>query len=374
MEEDDYMLFVQLLVVGSVIVALITYLLRSMVCRAKNDVGTKAILITGCDTGIGHELARHLDFLGFHVFAGCLDTSSEGAQRLRVECSPFLRLVNMDVTKEDHVRHAMDYVAENLPAGEQGLYALINNAGVCVCGEFDWQTWGHIQKQIDVNFVGTLRVTKFCLPLLKAGEGRIINVSSVAGLYGYPGLSVYCATKHAVEGASSVLREELGKYHIPVVTVQPGDFSKATHLLDSHHKNMNEMWSEMNEFQREEYKDYFVTYHSGVAKTGVTAGGHKRSKMSKPLSVLPESVIRGFEKAIMVKVPEERYMLLPNFFTQVKMTVLNFLPDRWSQKMIARNYRKTLPPVSANASLLGSMRSNSSTMSTISSSVNSYKY
>ena len=47
MDEDDYMLFVQLLVVGSVIVALITYLLRSMICRAKNDVGTKAILITG---------------------------------------------------------------------------------------------------------------------------------------------------------------------------------------------------------------------------------------------------------------------------------------------------------------------------------------
>ena len=52
-----------------------------------------------------------------------------------------------------------------------GLYALINNAGVCVCGEFDWQTWRQIQKQIDVNLVGTLRVTKFCLPLLKAGEG-----------------------------------------------------------------------------------------------------------------------------------------------------------------------------------------------------------
>ena len=47
---------------------------------------------------------------------------------------------------------------------------------------------------------------------------------------------------------------------------------------------MNEMWSEMNEFQREEYKDYFVTYHSGVAKTGVTAGGQKRAKLTKPLS------------------------------------------------------------------------------------------
>ena len=76
--------------------------------------------ITGCDTGIGHELARHLDALGFHVFAGCLDTSCEGAQRLRVECSPFLQLVNMDVTRDDHVTHAIDYIVDNLPAGEQG--------------------------------------------------------------------------------------------------------------------------------------------------------------------------------------------------------------------------------------------------------------
>ena len=57
-----------------------------------------------------------------------------------------------------------------------------------------------------------------------------MNVSSVAGLYGYPGLSVYCASKHAVEGASAVLREELSKFGVSVVTVQPGDFSKVDRL------------------------------------------------------------------------------------------------------------------------------------------------
>ena len=66
--------------------------------------------------------------------------------------------------------------------------------------------------------------------------GRIINVSSVAGLYGYPGLSVYSATKHALEGYSAALRQECAKFNVNVVTVQPGDFSKATHLLDNHHK------------------------------------------------------------------------------------------------------------------------------------------
>ena len=62
-------------------------------------------------------------------------------------------------------------------------------------------------------------------------------MSSVAGLYGYPGLSTYCATKHAIEAVSSVLRHELVKFDISVVTVQPGDFSKATHLLGMNHNN-----------------------------------------------------------------------------------------------------------------------------------------
>ena len=53
-----------------------------------------------------------------------------------------------------------------------GLYALVNNAGVCVCGEFEWQTWNHIEQQIKVNLLGTMRVTRHCIPLLKAVQGK----------------------------------------------------------------------------------------------------------------------------------------------------------------------------------------------------------
>ncbi|CAB4068298.1 E1.1.1.30 [Lepeophtheirus salmonis] len=314
----------------------------------------KVVLITGCDSGIGHELARHLDSLGFHVFAGCLDTGSEGAQRLRIESSPFLRLVNMDVTKEDHVKHAIHYITENLPAGESGLYALINNAGICICGEFEWQTWSQLENQVNVNLLGALRVTKHCLPLLKAGQGRILNVSSVAGLYGYPGLSAYCATKHAIEGMSTVIREELAKFNVNVITIQPGDFSKATHLLDNHHRNMNEMWGEMSDASREEYKEYFITYHNGVAKSGMT-----RKKM-KPMSYLPDSLMRGFENALLTKVPDDNYLLLPTLYSQIKMITLSLLPLRLSQYLVSRRYRHSLPPVNNNPYLLReSVRSSS---------------
>jgi len=375
--DDIWLVLLQLLVVGSILGALLTYLLRSLVCKATLDVGTKSVLITGCDTGIGHELAKYMDHLGFHVFAGCLDTSSEGAQRLRVECSPFLKLVNMDVTREDHVQHAVQYVLDNLPAGENGLYALINNAGVCVCGEFDWQTWNHIESQVNVNILGTLRVIKAFLPLLKVSTdpARIVNVSSVAGLYGYPGLSTYCATKHAMEAVSAVLRQELAKFNISVITVQPGDFSKATHLLDNHHRNMNEMWSEMSESCREEYRDYFIAYHNGVAKTGITG------KRIKPVTVLPRNVIKGFEKALLVKVPNDHYLLLPTMVSQLKMTILSAFPQKLAQYWASRKYKKSLPKVVPQSPNLSSRLSHlshssfrSTTNSTISSSMTSTSF
>jgi len=350
--DDVWLIFLQLAVVGSVLVTILVYLLRWLLCKAQNDPTLgQAILVTGCDSGIGHELARHLDSIGFTVFAACLDTGSEGAQRLRIEASSSLKLVNMDVTREDHVKHAVEYIRENLPAGQHGLYALVNNAGVCVCGEFEWQTWNHIEQQIKVNLLGTMRVTRHCIPLLKAVQGRIVNVSSVAGLYGYPGLSVYCASKHALEGFSRAMRQEMAKFGVSVVTVQPGDFSKATHLLDNHHRNMNAMWSEMSVGAREEYKEYFIRYHNTVAKTGFTG------KRVKPVTVLPPSVVGGFEKALLTKVPEDNYLLLPSTLSQLKMWGFGWLPTRVAQYLIGRQYRKSWQNFSTSASDCGSVSS-----------------
>ena len=72
---------------------------------------------------------------------------------------------------------------------------------------------------------------------------------------------------------------------------------------------MNEMWSEMSESCREEYRDYFIAYHNGVAKTGITG------KRIKPVTVLPRNVIKGFEKALLVKV--NNFFLLLEFFLEV---------------------------------------------------------
>lgn len=121
-----------------------------------------------------------------------------------------------------------------------------------MCGEFDWQTLAQVRAQVETNLLGSLTVAKVILtteftmrspssqatlPLLKACPGsRLINVTSVATRHPCPGLSVYTATKHALTGFSEVLRLELAKFRVSVVTVQPGDFSKATNLLNDHHR------------------------------------------------------------------------------------------------------------------------------------------
>ena len=96
-----------------------------------------------------------------------------------------------------------------------------------------------MQDQVTTNLVGCLNVTKHCLPLLKQSQGRLINVTSMATDHPYPGLSVYTATKTALEGFTSVIRLELAKFGVQVVTIQPGDFSKATNLLNNHHKELS---------------------------------------------------------------------------------------------------------------------------------------
>jgi 3-hydroxybutyrate dehydrogenase len=334
-----WQILLQIFGAAFIIGGILFWLLRSLICQVQHEVESKVVLVTGCDTGIGHELAKHLDILGFQVFAGCLDTASEGAQRLRVEASTRLKLVNMDVRRDDHVDAAIHFIQENLLSEEEGLYAVVNNAGVCVCGEFDWQTWPQIYSQMEVNLVGTMRVVKKCLPLLKNAQGRIINVSSVAGLHGYPGLSVYCATKHALEGLSQVLRLELNKFGVNVITVQPGDFSKATHLLNSHHRNMNEMWGEMSDQSREEYKQFFIAYHDGISRSGFT--GSRR----KPISAIPDSVLAGFEQALLSKVPRKSYLLMPTLISRLKMIFLSSIPTSWAQGIISSRYKKSLPKI-----------------------------
>ncbi|RZA33887.1 MAG: SDR family NAD(P)-dependent oxidoreductase, partial [Lysobacteraceae bacterium] len=108
---------------------------------------------------------------------------------------------------------------------------LVNNAAYGLLGNFEELSPEEIDQQFDVNVFGVMHVLRAALPVLrKQRAGHIINIASIAGVTGFDGASVYCATKYAIEGLSSSLALELDKFGIKVTTVEPGFFR--TDFLD----------------------------------------------------------------------------------------------------------------------------------------------
>ena len=182
----------------------------------------KVVLITGCDSGFGHRLARRLDALGFTVVAGVLAKEGEGAKELAERCSSRLRVLPMDVTKVEDVKRVVGEL-QQMSNKQQQLWAVVNNAGIALGLPFDWgRDVECYQRTFDVNVFGLVRVTKFAMPLLRANRGsRVVNVASVAGRITAPLIGHYCMAKHSVRVFSDVLRRELLTDGVQVVTIEP---------------------------------------------------------------------------------------------------------------------------------------------------------
>ncbi|XP_075531618.1 D-beta-hydroxybutyrate dehydrogenase, mitochondrial-like [Dermacentor variabilis] len=134
----------------------------------------KALLITGCDTGFGHRLAKRLSRDGFLVFAGCLSSMSDGAKQLRASSN--VEVLQLDVPKQEQVDDALHAVKKHLGARE--LWSVVANAGVLRSGLLEWLSMDTIVDVFDVNVFGVLRVAKTFLPLLKKSKGRVVTVAS----------------------------------------------------------------------------------------------------------------------------------------------------------------------------------------------------
>ncbi|HMV58157.1 MAG TPA: SDR family oxidoreductase [Nitrospira sp.] len=177
-----------------------------------------AIVITGASTGIGAACARYLDGLGFTVWAGV--RRKEDGEALARSTSARLRVLLLDVTDPDSITAATRTLTEALP--EAGLAGLVNNAGISVAGPLELLPIAEVRTQFEVNVIGALAVTQALLPLLRRARGRIVNISSIAGLAATPFLGAYCSSKFALEAMSDALRLELAPWGIAVALVEPG--------------------------------------------------------------------------------------------------------------------------------------------------------
>uniref|UniRef100_A0A8D0GMX0 Hydroxysteroid 17-beta dehydrogenase 2 n=1 Tax=Sphenodon punctatus TaxID=8508 RepID=A0A8D0GMX0_SPHPU len=175
------------------------------------------------DSGIGHELAKYLDRLGFIVFAGVLNKKGPGAEELKRSCSQRLSILQMDITNSAHVKEAYLKVTEEVK--NAGLWGVVNNAGIMgLIADGELLPMSAYTQCMDVNFFGTVRVSKTFLPLLRKSKGRLVNISSMAGGIPMPMYAAYGASKAAVSMFSGVMRQELSKWGIKVATLHPSGF------------------------------------------------------------------------------------------------------------------------------------------------------
>lgn len=182
----------------------------------------RAVLITGTSTGIGRTCALHLDKLGYKVYAGV--RREEDGDSLKSEASENLTTVILDVTDNESIISAMSKIEQE---SEGKLFGLVNNAGVGISGVVEVTPIEEVRKVMDVNVIGLYAVTKAAIPLIRKGEGRIINIGSVSSFLAFPGASVYCASKFAVRAITDSLRVEMKLFDIPVVLVAPGAVESA---------------------------------------------------------------------------------------------------------------------------------------------------
>ncbi len=176
------------------------------------------VLVTGASTGIGAACALRLARNGWTVFGGVRNAAA--GEALQSQAAGHLIPLMLDVTDEQQVRAAQAQIAETVNGA--GLQGLVNNAGIAVAGILEFLDVEAIRRQFDVNLFGLIDVTQRMLPLLRSGQGRIVNMGSSSGFFAPPILGAYSASKHALEAVSDTLRVELHGWGIHVSIVEPG--------------------------------------------------------------------------------------------------------------------------------------------------------
>lgn len=189
---------------------------------------SRTVVVTGCSTGFGRQVAEKLARAGDRVYATMRAVdgkNAEVAQQLRALAKSEgiqLNVLEMDVTGDESVNLAAAAVIEESGAPD----VVINNAGQMFVGLAEAFTSEEFTRQLDVNVVGVHRVNRAFLPAMRnRGHGLVINISSIAGRLSVPFNAVYHASKWALEGYSLALRGELASSGIDVVVVEPGPFT-----------------------------------------------------------------------------------------------------------------------------------------------------
>ncbi len=173
----------------------------------------KTVLITGASRGLGLDAAAALVKAGYRVL-GTVRREADFEAVKKAGAEPVL----LDVTDAAMCQKAAEHVASRFG----GVDALVANAGVGISGCFEDLDDDQIRAVFEVNFFGVLNTARAFFPQLRAKKGHLIVVSSIAGRRAAPGVSIYNASKFAIEGWAEAMRFELAPFGVRVALIEPG--------------------------------------------------------------------------------------------------------------------------------------------------------
>jgi NADP-dependent 3-hydroxy acid dehydrogenase YdfG len=248
--------------------------------------GSRAVLITGCSTGIGRATAERFARNGWTIYA----TARRPETLAELEATG-CRTLALDVCDEESMRAAVTLVT-----AEQGAVGvLVNNAGFSLTGPIENLPMEEVRRQFETNVFGLVRMTQLVLPGMRdQGWGRIVNVSSMGGKLTFPGMGFYHGTKYAVEAISDALRYEVGGFGVRVIVIEPGLVKTAfgeTATKDA--SSAAESEAPYAEFADAVGRRITGSYEGAM---GMVATG-------------PETVARVIERAVKSRRPRARYVV-----------------------------------------------------------------
>ena len=262
---------------------------------------SKAVLITGCSSGIGWATAKYLSDVGWRVYATARDV-----EKIAPLGESGCRLLALDVTDEDSMASAVGEVERE----EGAVGALVNNAGFSQSGAVEAVPMEKVRRQFETNVFGLVRMCQRVLPGMRVqGYGRIVNLSSMGGKLTLPGAGFYHASKYAVEAISDALRYEVAGFGIKVSVVEPGLIRSG--FADAAVGSMNE-----------QDDGPYAGFDEAVAR--VTTENYERGPISR-LAGEPEAVAEAIERAISAGKPRSRYAVTPS--AHLFMGLRRLLPD-----------------------------------------------
>lgn len=267
------------------------------------------IVLTGVTSGIGRCLARKLSH-EFQIFGTVRDLASADALTSEING---IKLFKLDMSSPDSIRIGWKQIIQEL--GNRPVKALINNAGYALPGAILDLTHEALQDQLQVNLLAPADLIRRVVPHMIPGEGRIINISSVSGLFASPFMGAYAASKFALEGLSDALRRELALIGIGVVIIEPGPLTTP-------------IWSKNLGLDLKHRNSRFAVYLEGA---------DQQIKAMEAGALPVERILAPVLQAIKHKRPKIRYLV--HRHPWMIRTLVHLLPSRFADRLVLKRIR-----------------------------------